>query len=93
MHVEGDSMTPTLIDGDIVLVDTGRRPPSPPGIFVLHDDEGNDSGLVAKRLEHILNSDPPRVKIVSDNDSYAPYERLIEEMNIIGHIRWSAREI
>ncbi len=86
-------MTPTLNDGDIVLVDTGRRAPSPPGIFVLHDGEGNDSGLVAKRLEHIPNSDPPRVKIVSDNDRYAPYERLIEEMNIVGRIRWFAREM
>lgn len=33
MHVEGDSMTPTLHDGDIVLIDTGRRIPTPPGIF------------------------------------------------------------
>jgi phage repressor protein C with HTH and peptisase S24 domain len=89
MHVEGDSMMPTLNDGDIVLVDIGRRAPSPPGIFVLHDG----MGLVAKRLEHIPNSDPPRVKIVSDNDRYAPYERLVDEMNIIGRIRWFAREI
>ena len=37
MHVEGDSMMPTLHDGDIVLVDLGRRSPTPPGIFVLHD--------------------------------------------------------
>jgi hypothetical protein len=28
-------------------------------------------GLVAKRLEHIANSDPPRVRIVSDNTYYA----------------------
>ena len=49
MHVEGDSMMPTLHDGDIVLVDRGWRAPTPPGIFVLHDR----MGLVAKRLEHI----------------------------------------
>jgi phage repressor protein C with HTH and peptisase S24 domain len=49
MHVEGDSMMPTLHDGDIVLVDLARRAPIPPGIFVLHDG----MGLVAKRLEHI----------------------------------------
>jgi hypothetical protein len=24
-------------------------------------------GLVAKRLEHVPNSDPPRVRIISDN--------------------------
>jgi phage repressor protein C with HTH and peptisase S24 domain len=49
MHVEGDSMMPTLHHGDIVLVDLARRTPTPPGIFVLHDG----MGLVAKRLDHI----------------------------------------
>ena len=89
MHVEGDSMTPTLNSGDVVLVDTSRRMPTPPGIFVLHDG----MGLVAKRLEHIPNSDPPQVRIVSDNTHYSPYERLVDEMNIVGRIRWFAREM
>jgi phage repressor protein C with HTH and peptisase S24 domain len=89
MHVEGDSMMPTLRDGDVVLVDMGRRAPTPPGIFVLHDG----MGLVAKRLEHIPNSDPPRVRIISDNTFYAPYEGTADEVNIIGRIRWFAREI
>ena len=39
-----------------VLVDLGRRAPTPPGIILLHEG----MGLVAKRLEHIPNSDPPR---------------------------------
>ena len=89
MHVEGDSMMPTLHHGDIVLVDLARRAPTPPGIFVLHDG----MGLVAKRLDHIPNSEPPRVRIISDNPLYAPYEGTAEEVNIIGRIRWYAREI
>ena len=89
MHVEGDSMVPTLNSGDIVLVDAGRRTPTPPGIFVLYDG----LGLVAKRLEYIPNSDPPQVRIVSDNSYYPPYERLIDETNIVGRIRWVAREM
>jgi phage repressor protein C with HTH and peptisase S24 domain len=89
MHVEGDSMTPTLVDGDIVLVDTARKIPTPPGIFVLHDG----MGLVAKRLEHIPQSDPPRVRIISDNSFYQPYECTADEVNIIGRIRWFAREM
>ena len=83
MHVEGDSMLPTLHHGDIVLVDLARRAPTPPGIFVLHDG----MGLVAKRLDHIPNSEPPRVRIISDNPLYAPYEGTAEEVNIIGRIR------
>ena len=38
----------TLHDGDIVLVDLGRRTPTPPGVFVLYDG----MGLLAKRVEH-----------------------------------------
>jgi phage repressor protein C with HTH and peptisase S24 domain len=89
MHVEGDSTTPTLHDGDIVLVDTTRKIPTPPEIFVLHDG----MGLVAKRLEHIPQSDPPRVHIISDNSFYQPYECTTDEVNIIGRIRWFAREM
>jgi len=89
MHVEGDSMEPSLLDGDTVLVDMARRVPQPPGIFVLHDG----MGLVAKRLEHIPMSDPPRVRIISDNPRYAPYECTTDEVNIIGRIRWFAREM
>ena len=89
MHVEGDSMAPTLLDGDAVLVDMSRAAPVPPGIFVLVDG----MGLVAKRLEHIANSDPPAVRIISDNKHYPEYERTADEIRIIGRIRWFAREI
>jgi len=40
------------VEGDIVLVDIGRRSPTP-GIFLLRDDVA----LVAKRLNYIPNSD------------------------------------
>jgi phage repressor protein C with HTH and peptisase S24 domain len=89
MHVEGDSMMPTLHDGDAILVDIGRRAPTPPGLFVLHDG----IGVVAKRLEHIPYSEPPSVRVISDNALYSPYERTAEEINIIGRIRWFGREI
>ena len=75
MHVVGDSMEPTLRDGDIVLVDMGRAVPTPPGVFVLHDG----IGLVAKRLEHIPNSDPPVMHVISDNKTYSAYERTADE--------------
>lgn len=88
MHVEGDSMMPTLHDGDVVLVDLARALPTPPGIFVLFDG----MGLVAKRLEHIPNPDPPRVRVISDNTFYTPYERTADEIKIIGRIRWFGRE-
>ena len=89
MTVEGDSMEPTLFEGDTILVDMTKRAPSPPGIFVLDDG----MGLVAKRLQHVPNSDPPAVRVISDNKHYPEYERTAGEVHIIGRIRWFAREV
>ncbi len=89
MGVEGDSMEPTLLGGDAVLVDMTRQLPHPPGIFVLDDG----TGLVAKRPVHIPNSDPPTVRLISDNKLYPAYKRTAEDIRIIGRIRWFARDI
>lgn len=84
--LEGDSMIGTLAPGDKVIVDLARRVPSPPGLFVLWDGLAQ----VAKRLEYVEGSDPPLVRIISDNHHYRPYERTLEEVHIIGRImgRW-----
>ena len=89
LRVTGDSMIPTLNDGDTILVDMERNAPHPSGLFVLHDG----MGLVAKRIEHIPASDPPRIRVTSDNPNYSPYECLIDEVNIIGRIRWYGRRV
>jgi phage repressor protein C with HTH and peptisase S24 domain len=86
--VMGDSMEPALQPGTRVLVDTGDRTPSPPGVFVVWDG----LGLVVKRVQMLPHSDPPRVKISSDNAKYDPYERTVEEAyiqgRVIGQWRW-----
>ncbi|MEI6097542.1 MAG: S24 family peptidase [Alphaproteobacteria bacterium] len=83
MQVEEDSMAPTLLGSDAVLVDMTRQLPNPPGIFLLDDG----MGLIPKRLEHIPNSDPPAVRVISDNKVYPEYQRSAEEIQIIGRIR------
>lgn len=86
--VMGDSMEPTLQPGQRVLVDTGDRKPSPPGVFVVWDG----LGLVIKRVQMVPHSEPPRVKITSDNAKYEPYERTLDEAyiqgRVIGQWRW-----
>lgn len=89
MLVQGDSMAPTLFDGDAVLVDLSQTTPAPPGIFVMDDG----MGLVAKRLEHIPNSDPPAVRVISDNKLYPEHECTADDIKIVGRIRWFAREV
>ena len=52
--VMGDSMEPSLLPGQRVLVDTGDKKPSPPGIFVVWDG----LGLVVKRVQVVPHSRP-----------------------------------
>lgn len=89
LYVRGDSMEPTLCHNDIVLIDTAKKTPSPPGIFVLFDG----MGLVAKRVEYVGAPGTQRIRIGSDNPQYATYERSSEESFIAGRVVWFAREI
>jgi phage repressor protein C with HTH and peptisase S24 domain len=89
VSVRGDSMSPTLEDGDIILVDIRKTTASPPGIFVLFDG----FGLVAKRLEYVPGIEPPTLRVISDNPQYGAYERPVAETRIIGRVVWFAREI
>ena len=61
--------------------------PVPPGVFVIWDG----MGLVAKRVEHSPNSDPPVIIIKSVNPDYETYERDAEEVNVIGRVIWAAK--
>lgn len=87
--IDGNSMEPLLLPGDKVLVDTSRRAPTPPGVFVLFDG----LGLVAKQVEHVPNSDPPKLAITSANPRYQRYDRTAEEVNIIGRVVWFSRRM
>lgn len=87
--IDGDSMEPLLASGDRILIDTSQRMPVPPGIFVIWDG----LGLVAKRVEHVPNSDPSKIVIRSINPAYQSYDRDAEEVNIVGRVVWAAKRI
>lgn len=84
MPVQGDSMSPTLVEGEFVFVDTRHRLPSPDGLYAITDEFG---GIVVKRIEVIgPQDDDTMVRVISDNPRHAARERLLSEMNIIGRI-------
>jgi phage repressor protein C with HTH and peptisase S24 domain len=87
--IHGDSMEPLLSSGDRIMLDTSQRVPVPPGIFVIWDG----MGLVAKRVEHVPHSDPPKVVIKSVNPEYETYERDAEEVHVVGRVVWAARRL
>ena len=75
-------MLPTLYPGQKVMVNTRDNRPTPPGLFYVWDG----MGLVIKRVELVPGSNPPTVRIKSDNPKYDTYERTIDEAHINGRI-------
>jgi hypothetical protein len=49
-------------------------------------------GMVVKRVEFMAYSEPPTVRIISDNVVYRPYERLLGEAYIQGRVIGSSWE-
>ncbi|WP_342644151.1 XRE family transcriptional regulator [Rhodoligotrophos ferricapiens] len=83
--VEGDSMAPTLIEGDYVFIDTRHRIPSPAGLYAIIDEAG---GVAIKRLEV---SSPPgaedqTIRVISDNERHRPKEWRAEDLFIVGRV-------
>ena len=91
VQVRGESMSPALEDGDMVLVNTADKRPSPPGIFVLYDGVG----LVVKALELIpaVPSGRQMIRISSANPHYSAYQRGTDEIDIKGRIIWFGRRL
>lgn len=65
VDVQGDSMTPKLLDGDIAIVDTQAQINN--GDIVVFYDTADDLGYIKR-----INKSDSVVMFISDNPSYAP---------------------
>jgi phage repressor protein C with HTH and peptisase S24 domain len=89
----GDSMQPTIHDGDVLLVHTVSRFEGD-GIYVLRAD----SGLLVKRLQRLPGG---TVRVRSDNPAYEPFEVPLQaleetpvdrEFSLVGRVAWAGGE-
>lgn len=89
IRVQGDSMAPTLADGDEILVDAGDSADRlRDGIYVLR----LDGVLVVKRLS--LRPGGGRVSILSDNDSYPSWpDCRRSDIDLVGRVVWIGRRL
>jgi phage repressor protein C with HTH and peptisase S24 domain len=86
IRVRGESMAPTLADGDEILVDGDRRIPGGKGaLFVLR--LGGE--LMVKRLRAMGRE----VEIASDNPAYAVRFAPMGEAEIVGRVVWLSRAL
>ena len=89
LSVKGDSMNPTLNDGDMILVDLRANRIDDSAIYVLEFDDA----LLVKRIQRKLDGS---VVIKSDNSLYEPevlQKGRAVELRIIGRVVWSGRRM
>lgn len=89
MRVEGDSMCPSIEDGDVVLIDQSQKVLRPDSVYAV----GVEDMIYLKRV----NAIPGKVILTSDNPDYPSFEvdtngDLSDLVRIIGRIVWSSRE-
>lgn len=88
-YVEGDSMAPTLYDGDEIIIDHDDGAARlRNGIYVFTVDQS----LVIKRV----SAGPIRGKLVisSDNPAYPVWVNIeAESLNVLGRVVWMGREL
>lgn len=78
LRVQGDSMQPTINDGDWVWVDISNNFISSDGMYLIR----MATGLAVKRLQSGLSN----IVIKSDNTTYSDITADIGEINIIGKV-------
>ena len=94
VRVIGDSMVPTLVDGDDIMVDAGDRADRlRDGIYVLRRDDL----LLVKRLTRPTGTGNARrtVGIVSDNGNLYPSQSdvPVDTLDIVGRVVWVSRRV
>lgn len=85
IEVEGDSMEPTLRDGDDILVDRAPRPLRS-GLHVIRLDDV----LLVKRLEPGPSG---TLQVISDNPAYPRLERPRADIAILGRVVWKGGRV
>ena len=83
IETNGDSMAPTIMSGERVIVDTGHKTPTPDGLYAIRD---TFQSIVVKRLQVLRSSRPARVKIISDNSNHPSEEMPLGELEVVGKV-------
>lgn len=77
----GDSMEPTVADGDVLLVDLSQRGIIDGAIHVLR----NNGDVLVKRLQRGFGD---QVIVSSDNKTYRELETTVDVLNVVGRVVW-----
>jgi len=82
----GDSMTPTISDGDMVLIDRSQR-------SVREQDAMWALTVGQIAMIKRVRVHGSRVELLSDNERIPPYDAVQEELNIVGRVIFVGRRV
>lgn len=89
INVMGDSMEPTLSDGDLILIDMSTRRVQDNAVYVLQFN----GSLLVKRIQRKLDGS---VIVKGDNTLYEPEmvgSEAVGSLNVIGRVVWCGRRM
>ncbi len=87
IRAHGDSMSPTIKDSDLLMIDISQTAFNGDAVYILRLDS---NGLVAKRLQQSVDKG---LYLVNDNSAYREQhipDAQKEALDIIGKVVWSA---
>ena len=87
IRAKGDSMEPTITDGDVILIRLKNGEAPRDGLYVLR----LDGGLFVKRLQFDLGG----VRIISDNPLYKSRDLSkteLAELDLVGRVVWAGKK-
>jgi phage repressor protein C with HTH and peptisase S24 domain len=79
IHIDGESMEPTLSDGSIVFIDREQTNINKDGIFIA----STTAGLFIKRIRQRADG---MIELISDNKAYSPEVLAPDEVSIVGKV-------
>lgn len=83
MEVVGDSMTPTYLPGDRVLIDLSQNSFITDTVYAISDGFAEPQ---IKRLQRVPFSEPTQVRIISDNPALETFTVDLSRLTVIGRI-------
>lgn len=86
LDVYGNSMSPTIVEGDKIVVDKSQQSIIDGKVYVIREDER----IMVKRVQKLANE----IRIISDNKDYPPYNlKDTDDWNICGRVAGLIREL
>lgn len=87
IRVKGDSMSPTIQDDDMVVIDTTKASLDYDGMFVIRVGEV----LQIKRIGR--GTRKSSVMVIADNSLYPPVDTDRSEIEVVGKVIWYGRKV